>query len=136
MAEPPRTGSLPARTVRLAAALLPAAVRDRYEREFLSELFGRSRWRQTRYAFDILVHSVSLRTAVRRQAAPAGVLVATAPRAPLSCRLHLYHYWRTYTTSDGEDYHRCRRCGKDRTDFGDPQITRGITSFGGYGGYP
>jgi hypothetical protein len=36
-------------------------------------------------------------------------------------------------TTDGEHYHRCRGCGKDRTDFGDPPMTRGITSFGGYG---
>jgi hypothetical protein len=133
MAKSPRVARLPVRTVRVLAAALPVAVRDRYQREFLSELFGMTRWQRVRYSIDIMIHVVSLRMAVRRQAAPAATLTSTAPRAPLSCRIHLYHQWVTLTTTDGERYHQCRGCGKDRTDFGDPPMSRGITSFGGYG---
>jgi hypothetical protein len=116
VAELPRAAFLPDRTVRLAAAMLPAAARHRYEREFLSELFGRSSWQQTRYAFDILVHTFSLRTAVRHKASTEEITMTEQPHRPLTCRLNLRHRWVARTTTDGGHYQQCRRCGKDRTE--------------------
>ena len=93
MAELPRPAFLPDRTVRVAAAMLPAAARNRYEREFLSELFGRSTWQQTRYAVDILIHTVSLRTAVRQKTATEEITMTEQPHRPLTCRLNVRHRW-------------------------------------------
>jgi hypothetical protein len=114
MAELPRAAFLPDRTVRLAAALLPSTARNRYEREFLSELFGLTTGQQARYALDILIHTSSLRAAVRTEASEA--TMTEAPHRPLTCRLNLHHRWVTKLTSDGGRYEQCRRCGKDRTD--------------------
>ena len=119
MAELPRGAFLPDRTVQIAAAMLPAEARDRYEREFLSELFGLSTVQQTRYALDILTHTVSLRTAVRRQAASPEIAMTEHARRPLTCRLNVRHRWITQITTDGGRYEQCRRCGKDRTEFDD-----------------
>jgi hypothetical protein len=117
MAELPRAAFLPDRTVRLAAALLPRTARDRYEREFLSELFGLTTGQQARYALDILIHTSSLRAAVRAEASEASEATMTeAPHRPLTCRLNVHHRWVTKSTEDGGRYEQCRRCGKDRTD--------------------
>jgi hypothetical protein len=142
MAEPPRAAFLPDRTVRVAAALLPASARDRYEREFLSELFGLSTWQQTRYALDILLHTANLRTAVRSAATTPELTMTEHPRRTLACRLNAHHHWVTYSTEDGGRFQRCRRCGKDRTEVGSngPRDTSagaaviGLTGFGGQGG--
>jgi hypothetical protein len=139
MAELPRAAFLPDRSVRFAAALLPATARDRYEREFLSELFGRSTWQQTRYAVDILVHTASLRIAVRQDGHAPDTITTTHPRAPLLCRLRR-HRWVTKSTNDGGRYQQCRRCGKDRTevddnDFGGKVAGAAIAGLaGGLGG--
>ncbi len=116
MAELPRAAFVPDRTVRIAAAMLPASARDRYEREFLSELFGLTIRQQTRYAFDILCHTASLRTAVHREAGASEFALTTRAQHPLGCRLNVHHRWITKSTTDGGRYQRCRRCGKDRTE--------------------
>ena len=114
MAELPRAAFLPDRTVRVAAALLPAAARERYEREYLSELFGLTTRAQTRYALDVLLHTAHLRAATRRQGTPQELTMTDTPHPPLTCRLHLHHRWVTQRTTDGGHYEQCRRCGKDR----------------------
>ena len=130
MAELPRAAFLPDRTVRVAAAMLPAAARYRYEREFLSELFGRSTWQQTRYAVDILIHTVSLRTAVRQKTSTEDITMTEQPHRPLACRLNVRHRWVARTTTDGGHYQQCRRCGKDRTEVDDNDKSIGGKSSG------
>ncbi len=146
MAELPRAAFLPDRAVRAAAALLPAAARDRYEREFLSELFGLSTWQQTRYALDILIHLPGLGIAIHKHApdpefAFAGVVPWT-PRRPLACRTNLRHHWIRQIASDGGRYQQCGRCGKDRTevDYRDHDTSAGsaiigVVGFNGGGGF-
>ena len=139
MAELPRAAFLPDRAVRAAAALLPAPARDRYEREFLSELFGMSTRQQARYALDVLLHTASLRTAVSQQATTSELSVAP-PHRPLPCRLNVRHRWVTKSATDGGRYQQCRRCGKDRTEvdsnnFGGKNAGAAISALaGGLGG--
>lgn len=130
MADLPRAAFLSDRVVRVAAVMLPAGVRDRYEREFLSELFGRSTWQRTGYALDILIHTAGLRTATRTQASPSELTVTDQPHPPLTCRLRVHHHWVTNTTPDGVRYQQCCRCGKDRTGFDDNDKTIGEKSAG------
>ncbi|HEU5265297.1 MAG TPA: hypothetical protein VFU35_01310 [Jatrophihabitans sp.] len=143
MAELPRAAFWPDRTVRLAARVLPAgANRDRYEREFLSELFGMSRGQQTRYAIGVLSRSWTLRVAVRHAAtspAPGLDTTSPAPRIPILCRLHIRHRWATAIAEDGGRYQRCLGCGKDRTEvdsnnFGGKVLGAGLAQIGGAGG--
>ena len=146
MAELPRAAFWPDRTVRVAAAMLPTSVRARYEREFLSELFGLSTWRQTRYALDILINIPRLGFAVRRHAnasKPSPVtLVAAARHRPLPCRLNVHHQWARHLAADGGRYLRCRRCGIDRTevdhrvrDTSAGSAVIGVIGFNGGAGY-
>ena len=114
MAELPRAAFLPDRTVRLAAALLPGSARNRYEREFLSEIYGLTTRQQVLYAIDVLVHTVSLRASIRADASKT--TMSEAPHRPVLCRWNVHHRWVARLTSDGGHYQQCRRCGKDRTD--------------------
>lgn len=124
--------------------MLPARARNRYEREFLSELFGHSTWQQTRYALDILIHTASLRAGIREQASRPELTMTDQPHPPLTCRLHVHHRWVTQTTTDGGRYQQCRRCGKDRTEVDDNDMSvggksaasaiTGLTGFTGGGG--
>jgi hypothetical protein len=107
--------------VKLSARALPRGpVRDRYRDEFLAELHGMSRRRQTRHSVGILSRAWALRVAVEGQGRLAGgtddVTTQTRTR-PLLCRLNLHHVWRMCITEDGARYRRCTRCGKD--DVGD-----------------
>jgi hypothetical protein len=43
--------------------------------------------------------------------------IPVAARKPLQCRINLHHKWRQASTSDGQRYTRCVRCGKDGTDI-------------------
>jgi hypothetical protein len=111
----------PSGVVRLSARALPRGpIRERYREEFLAELHGMTRRRQTRHSAGILSRAWALRMAVTTQGRLAGgtedVTTRTSTR-PLLCRLNLHHAWRTRSTEDGARYRRCARCGKD--DVGD-----------------
>ena len=134
----------PCAVVKLSARSLPrGSVRDRYRGEFLAELHGMSRMRQTRHSVGILSRAWALRVAVDGQGrlggGTEGVTTQTSAR-PLLCRLNLHHAWRMCTTEDGARYRRCTRCGKD--DVGDsdrgnarPMNTGGVNGpFIGGGG--
>ncbi|HEU5265296.1 MAG TPA: hypothetical protein VFU35_01305 [Jatrophihabitans sp.] len=59
-----------------------------------------------------------------------------APHPTLLCRAHLHHKWVEDHTSDGQLYHRCAHCGKDRTEvdsnnFGGKVLGAGLGGFGG-----
>jgi hypothetical protein len=112
------------RIVELAARALPRGdVRRRYEREFVTELYGLDRPHQLRYALGVLISVWALRAAVTaeeytlREETMGHVL----HRRPLACRLNLYHRWQKGSTDDGSMYTYCRKCGKihdDRSPFG------------------
>jgi hypothetical protein len=55
---------LPWHTVRMATRVLPGAIRDRYRKEFLAELYGLGRARQLRHAAGVLSRSWALRAAI------------------------------------------------------------------------
>ena len=42
--------------------------------------------------------------------------MADSPAAPLTCRLNLWHSWRSSTTEDGSRYIACTKCGKEKPD--------------------
>lgn len=111
----------PSRVVVLASRALPGGrVRDRYRREFLAELYGMSRTRQTSHSLTVLSRVWSLRMAVTDTARLPGedTEMSTKPRIPLLCRLNLHHTWRTHSAEDGGRFRRCTRCGKDKTGSG------------------
>lgn len=101
--------------VELAVRTLPAAHRERYRREFTSELHFIPRVYQLRYATKVLSRTWSLRQALT-EPAPDAIGESTMKKAttrPLSCRLHLWHQWRRYFTEDGGRYKTCTKCGKE-----------------------
>lgn len=108
---------LAAGAISVAARLLPAgAIRDRYHREFIAELYGMSDPAQVKHAGQLLLTALPLRTALVKAGQPLAMDTSSAPqvpRAPLACRLHLYHKWRTHFTEDGQPYKGCAKCGKD-----------------------
>lgn len=107
---------LPCRVVELAAAVLPAAQRQRYALEFIAELYGMPRSKQMHHSIQVLASAWQLRAALA-EASPTPVqedIVMTTTRRPLRCRLRL-HQWHWASAEDGERYECCLRCGKDRT---------------------
>jgi hypothetical protein len=105
---------VPCRIVELAARTLPRSHRDRYRSEFTAELHAIPREHQLRYATEVLSRAWALRAALSEAgAASIGESTMTKPQAPLSCRLHLRHDWRTHHTEDGNRYIACKKCGKD-----------------------
>ncbi len=94
--------------VMLATHRLPVGeVRLRYRLELLAELWGMPAGRQTAYAWGVLVTSRAMRKAIQHPDPTA------ATRAPLSCRLHLYHRWHVLSTEDGTSrWRECLRCGR------------------------
>jgi hypothetical protein len=101
--------------VEMAARTLPASHRERYRREFTAELHFIPRADQLRYATQVLSRTWSLRAALT-EPAPATIGKSTmkkVPSRPLSCRLHLWHQWRWYSTEDGARYKACANCGKE-----------------------
>jgi hypothetical protein len=107
--------------IKLAIRVLPNdGRRDRYRAEFIAELHGMTRARQTRHALSVAAHAWALRTAVTSSPPnPLEVAVHTTrtPR-PLLCRLNLKHQWEGQSTEDGGRYLRCTRCGKDHSGGG------------------
>jgi hypothetical protein len=117
----PEPGRLARLLVTTAVRMLPAAHRDRYRQELRSELGELPRAEQRGYAVRVLLRSVALRGALRAPGAVdvAGEVVLAAPNRPLTCRMHLYHRWKTFTTDDGERYVGCSRCGTVKEGSGD-----------------
>ena len=104
--------------VAISVRALPAgAVRDRYHEEFLAELHHLPRPRQAEHALQILTHAAALRaaTAGHAEPAPKETVMSHHHFVPISCRLNLFHSWRTRSTDDGGLYLQCHLCGKDRT---------------------
>ena len=119
----PRPSRVAVRALELAALTLPRGdVRHRYEREFVADLYGLDRARQTRYALGVLVSVWSLRAAVSTEEYTLleETMGHVVQHRPLLCRLNLHHRWRKGSTDDGHLYTYCRKCGKihDRSPFG------------------
>lgn len=111
----PRPGLWPARAVQWAAAILPAAQRQRYALEFIAELYGMTPRQQLRHTLGVLASAVALRAALATTspASTQGNIMVTTPTQPLRCRVGL-HRWHTTSTTDGQRYDSCSFCGKDR----------------------
>jgi hypothetical protein len=99
--------------ISLALRALPRGdLRDRYERELLTELHAMPRGRQGRYALGVLGTAWSLRRAVQgSNALPEETNMAD--RKPLLCRFNIKHHWIWHYTDPHERYLVCSRCGKD-----------------------
>jgi hypothetical protein len=124
--------------VRLATRALPkGAVRDRYRAEFLADLYGLTRWQQTRYALGILSCVRALRTAVTSKenlVRGLDTMTSKTNNRPLFCRLNLHHEWKRRTTEDGAPYRQCVRCGKDDSRRSGPLDSAGFgAGVGGLG---
>ena len=111
----PRPGWWPAHAVEWAAAILPAAQRQRYALEFIAELYGMPSRQQLRHALGVLASAVALRAALAETSPDPtqGTIMITTPARPLRCRVNL-HRWHTTSTTDGQRYDACVFCGKDR----------------------
>jgi hypothetical protein len=116
-----RASATSVRLIKLAIRVLPNdGRRERYRAEFVAELHGMTRARQTRHALSIVVHAWALRTAVMsspRNPLEVAVHTTRKPR-PLLCRMNLRHRWKGQSTEDGCRYLRCSRCGKDHSGGG------------------
>lgn len=113
-------GPFSSAAVRLAARALPGGpVRARYRQEFLAELYGLDPGRCRRHALGVLSRCYALRANVGTSPRlPAHMsLGPLAARRPLLCRVNVHHKWRQESTSDGQRYTRCARCGKDGIDI-------------------
>lgn len=110
-----RPGWWPAHAVQLAAAILPAAERQRYALEFIAELYGMPPRQQLRHTLGVLASAVALRAALAdiHPASTQGNIMVTTPTRPVRCRVGL-HRWHTASTADGQRYDACLLCGKDR----------------------
>lgn len=103
-------------SVRLAARVLPAgSARNRYEQEFVAEMYALAPQRQRVYAIGVLTHAWSLRAALADN--PVVKEEMDMHRKPLMCRLNIRHAWRWDSTEDGARYEHCAKCGRDRSDF-------------------
>jgi hypothetical protein len=109
---------VPSLLITLGGRVLPGGSRrDRYRQEFLSELYGMSRGRQTVHAFQILASSWSLRSATRYPQREGNTMLSILRSKPPLCLLNIRHDWQTQSSPDGERYQRCSKCGKDRMDY-------------------
>ena len=120
---------LPRQGVRLAAHVLPTGTtRDRYQREFVAEMYAMSAKRQRIYALGVLSHAWSLRAALADDSLVIEEM--KMQHKPLMCRLHLHHVWQWASAEDGTRYQHCGKCGKERADYpeegGQNLINRGI----------
>jgi len=106
---------IPPQIVALAVRTLPAAHRERYRTEFAAELHFVPPEERLGYSIQVLLRTWALRAALGKPTpAPiGGTAMPTTPRAPLSCRLHLWHRWKKCQTEDGVRYLACVGCGKD-----------------------
>jgi hypothetical protein len=117
------------RAVELAAAVLPAAQRQRYELEYIAELYGMSPRQQVRHSLQVLASAWRMRAALSHSSstiAQEDDMTNPTRVTPLFCRVGRHH-WHAVSTSDGQRYECCLRCGKDRTERYD------ITLGGGSG---
>ncbi len=118
MSTPRRAASL---AVRASTSVLPAGrVRDRYRQELVAELHDLDHPEQLRFAAGVVSRAWSLRRAVTQEKAMESDVVQIR-KAPLHCRLHLYHHHRKASTEDGHVYVRCVDCGHTKDNFADPE---------------
>jgi hypothetical protein len=99
--------------VKLAAHVLPrGAVRERYERELVAELYAATPWQAPKYVLGVLATALQLRQAVVAGTDPGEVPFARAG-IPLRCRLNLSHKWHLRSTDDGGLFKECARCHRE-----------------------
>lgn len=124
-----RPGFLAHESVRLAVRVLPAgSTRDRYEQEFIAEMYAISPKCQKLYAIGVLTHAWSLRAALAEN--PLVSEEREMQGKPLMCRLNVRHRWRWDSTEDGQRYEHCAKCGKDRADFPEDPSGGGLIGRG------
>ena len=131
MSTPRRSATL---AVRVSTRVLPAGqVRERYRLELTAELHDLGHSQQLHYAAGVVSSAWSLRRAVTEEK-HMGSDLASTPRSPLHCRLHLYHHHRITSTEDGVIYMACRNCGHVKDNYPDPEnpslSSRGIAPMG------
>jgi hypothetical protein len=113
---PPPPRRVPVRIVEVAAGVLPAVHRGRYQREFLAELYGLTPSHQRRHATQVLSRAWALRTALGEPvvATNGDGTMQIVSRRPLICLLLGRHRWQIVSTEDGTSrYRKCRKCGKE-----------------------
>ncbi|MFC5731390.1 MULTISPECIES: hypothetical protein [Nocardioides] len=98
----------------LAARGLPAGpIRERYEQEFLAELYAMTRWQAARYVFGVVASAPRLRRVLACDIDRSEQITAR----PATCRLNLHHDWHMFHTEDGGRYKACLRCHKEHPEW-------------------
>jgi hypothetical protein len=101
--------------ITLAGRILPGGSRrDRYRQEFLAELHGMAPGRQIAHALQIVASAWSLRSATANPDRERKTMLTMLRSKPLLCLLNVRHKWSWVSSTDGERYERCAKCGKDR----------------------
>ena len=129
MSTPP-PGRWACRLVEAAAQVLPAGQRERYAREFVSELYGLPRHHQLRHACQVLAHAWALRTVLASTTSEETAMTSTTGR-PLRCRLHLHQWDERENPETRERYEICLRCDAYRER---PRAAPGAGAAGAAGG--
>ncbi len=98
---------------RIAARLLPAAHRGRYEEEWAADLAATDRDKALAYGLSVFWHALHLRLTL------AGRL---RTETPWRCRLHLHAYVTVHDNPDDRRFtsHVCTRCGHIKDDWRGP----------------
>ena len=79
--------------------MLPAgSTRNRYEQEFVAEMYAMPPQRKRSYAIGVLTHAWSLRAALTENS-PVNEEVEVH-RKPLMCRLNVHHVWHWDSAED------------------------------------
>ena len=101
--------------------------RLRYGAEFLADLHALPPAAQLRYAAGVLSQTFALRAALgsSRTRAEEAAMTLTARRPTFRCRVLRRHQWVLRSTEDGNRYHACARCDRERADW-----PRGGAEFG------
>lgn len=98
---------IPRLLIATATRALPRGVsRDRYRREFASELPELGRTRQIGYALGVVTHIWALRTVL--------VKGVDSEHVSLLCRTNIHHHWRRQVSDEGASFETCTRCGKEK----------------------
>ena len=113
------------RVVELAARILPAEHRRRYERELTAELYGMPRRQQIRHSLQVLSRAWALRSAVAD--APSLPIEENAMTQTLQSWLLCHagrHRWEQHRNPEagGKDavYQLCVRCRRERQGYEPP----------------
>jgi hypothetical protein len=104
-----------------AARALPRRTdRERYQREFVAELYGLSPAEQARYVAGLLSQVLALRAALGTPSRPPELPMSISTRAPFRCRVLRMHRWMGHGSPHHGHVRICTLCGAQQGPFNTP----------------